>query len=367
MKRSSARNLAKAGRLYRRRRFSQVITFLEPQVFLYRESYRYYYLLGMSCLYTGDYAGAFSYLQRALDIEERPNAMLGLGAVLLRRRQTDQALRNYLDLIDIDNGNRRAKRALQWLRNVEHPDEPAEWFEDRRIRRILPPIGPYLPAPTGVIIGIVLLVLLGFLLTRVEIPRGLFSRSGDREGSELVEVDSRRNNLVEDTAGSHRFDLTSREVQQLFSQVGDYFNAGRDNMVRRELNRITLSNAAPDIKARAEMLRDYLKVPDFSNFQDDFSYSEVDRDPVLHEHVFVRWRGRIANIDVGTERIRFDLLVGYHTGQIVEGIVPVELDFAVLLDDTNAIEVIGRIELDSAGAVLVRGTSIRMLSQRELG
>jgi len=92
----------------------------------------------------------------------------------------------------------------------------------------------------------------------------------------------------------------------------------------------------------------------------------VDRDPELHNRAFIRWRGRIANIEIGTERIRFDLLVGYHTGQVVEGIVPVELDFAVLLDNTNAVEVIGWVDLDSSRAIRVRGTAIRMLSRREL-
>lgn len=365
MKRSSARNLAKAARLYRHRKYTQVITFLEPQVFLYRESYRYYYLLGMSCLYTGDYAGAFSYLQRALDIDERPEAMLGLGAVLLRRRHMDQAIRNYLDILDLDNHNRRAQRALQWLRAIESPDEVLEWFENRQIRKILPPAGWYIPSWIAVGTGAVVAAVVVTVIVRLTIlPAFSFNREL-RPGSELVALTHPSEPLVE-TEGSYRYEFTAREVERLFSEVGEYFNAGRDNIVRRELNRIAASNAGTAIKGRAELLRDYLTVPDFSNFQDGFSYREVVAEPVLHDQVYVRWRGRIANLVVDEDRIRFDLLVGYHTGQVVEGIVPVEIDFAVVLNNNNPVEVIGLVRTAPDGVSALRGTSIRLLSQREM-
>ncbi len=365
MKRSSARNLAKANRLFRRRKYTQVITFLEPQVFLYRESYRYYYLLGMSCLHTGDFAGAFSYLQRALDIEEKPDAMLGLGVVLLRRRHIDQALRNYLDLLDLDNHNRRAQRALKWLRNLEDPDEVVEWFEDRRIRKILPSTGIYVPAWFTYSVAAIVLATVLFFSVRAGVERFTSFRRETRPGVELVTLTERPESLL-DEDGDYRYELTSREVERLFSEVEGYFNEHRDNMVRRELNRIAASNANPRIKARAELLRDYLQTPDFSTFQDNFTYRQVDADPRLYDGTYVRWQGRVANLDVGEESIRFDLLVGYHTGQVVEGIVPVELRFAVVLENNNPLEVIARVRGDEEGPIRLQGTSVRILSQREL-
>lgn len=365
MRRSSARNLTRAGRLYRRRKFSQVITFLEPQVFLFRESYRYYYLLGMSCLHTGDFAGAFSYLQRALDIEERPEAMLGLGAVLLRRRQMDQALRNYLDLIDLDNRNKRALRALQWLRNLDNPEEVVEWFEDRRIRKILPPPGLYVPFPLLAGTGAILLLFILLLGFRVGSAYLSSRRTDLRPGSELVALSRSPDDLLE-TEGEYRYELTPTEVERIFTRVGDYFNENRDNLVRRELNRIAASNANDRIKARAALLRDYLITPDFSDFRDGFSWSEVNSDPVLHDRTYVRWKGRVANLRIDPDRIRFDLLVGYHTGQVVEGIVPVELQFAVVLENNNPVEIIGSVRADDDRSLQLRGTSIRIISQREL-
>ncbi len=364
MKRSTIRTLKKARRLYLRRRYPELITFLEPQVFLFRQSYHYFYLLGMSCLYTGDYAGAHSYLRRALDIEEKTDALLGVAAVTLRRRQPDEALRTYLDILDLDNGNRRAKRALQWIKEIESPDEIVQWFQDKRFHKILPSRGFAIPPLVWVAFLAVLLAFAAVVLVRVLPEVELFRSRDVRPGSELLHVSRSEDVLAMDHAETEIV-LTEREAQALIRQVGDLFNAGRDNMVRRELNRIALSNASGVIKTRAELLRDYLREPEFTTMTDSFTLREVTRNPLLHHEVFVRWRGRTANLDITEERIRFDLLVGYHRGQVLEGIVPVELGFAVLLDPDQAIEVIGRVVLTGNGDFRLDGTRVRILSPSE--
>jgi hypothetical protein len=346
-----------------------VINLLVPQVYLFRESFDYYYLLGMSCLYTGDYAGAYSYLRRALDLDRRPDAMLGFAAALLRRRQTDVALRTYLDILDIDPHNRRAQRALRMLRNIENPEEAVEWFEDRRIRRILPPIGVYVPRAV-IAVGVVAVVVAGALAVRPFVGRlvdpvmeTLFAPAR-REGMELLTRDAEQTPLT--TSETARFMLNEREADRLFRRIGDYFNARRDNLVRRELNRIAQSNAHPRMKARAELIRDYLEVPDFTSMKDNFSFNEVIDDPRLYAGVYVRWRGRAANISVGEELIRFDLLVGYHDRRVLSGVVPVVVDFAVLLEDDQPVEVIARVEQSGEQDIRLHATSLRRLSPSEV-
>jgi len=334
---------------------------------MYRDSYDYYYLLGMSCLYTGDYSGAYSYLRRALDIEDNVNAMLGLGAVLLRRRQTDQALRTYLDIIDLDNHNHRARRALQWLRGLDSPEEALEWFESNRVRRILPPLGLFVPrwiSVPGISAAIVGLIVI--LAPQIEPVVSELFAPADREGSELIAPDDSVGSLTT-TPDQERFQFTPREAERLLNRVGDFFNDRRDNMVRRELNRIRLSNASDRIQERAEMIRSYLTEPDFTTLSDNFTYDEVSEDPALHAGVYVRWQGRIANLEVGEDAIVFDLLVGYQERRVLEGIVPARVQFAVLLENDQPVEVIGRViprEGDPAFSLNV--TSIRRMNPSEL-
>lgn len=372
MKRSAAQGLRTARRHYRRRNFTRVINFLEPQVFMYRDSPAYYHLLGMSCLHTGDFSGAYSYLRRALDIEEDADTMLGIAAVLLRRRNIDQALRTYLDVLDIDPTNRRARRALQWLRNLDQPEAAIDWFEDGTVRRIIPPIGFYLPRWITLpllVLALGLLIALSWPLLRESARRIM---AGDpREGSELLSTEDYESLIAgrprDQNAGTPRFDLSEREARRLIEQIGEYFNAGRDNMVRREINRLALSNAAPALRERAVLVRDYLREPDFTNFDDNFSYDEVIADPALHDGVYVRWRGRIANLEIGDEAISFDMLVGYHDRRILDGIVPTTVTFAVLLENDQAVELIARVEraAESSDITLSVG-SIRRLAPSEV-
>ena len=88
--------------LFSKKKYSDVIRILEPQVFRFRENFNFFYILGMSCLNQGDYGGAFSYLRRAGDIRENDlNTLLGLAVIYLKRGDTGNALRLWLDIIDV--------------------------------------------------------------------------------------------------------------------------------------------------------------------------------------------------------------------------------------------------------------------------
>jgi hypothetical protein len=108
------------------------------------------------------------------------------------------------------------------------------------------------------------------------------------------------------------------------------------------------------------LLLGQLSSPDFTNFQDNFSYAEIAEEPELHHGVFVRWRGRIANVAAGEDRITFDLLVGFESGRVVEGRVPVYIDFAAELTGGEAIEIIGQVSTID-GSLVLRGTSLRLI------
>ena len=88
------KDFSKAQKLYRTKKYSHVIRFLEPQVFRYRENFKFYHLLGMSCLRTGDFGGAFSYLRRGIDLNHGDiETLLGLAVIHLKRRETAEAIR----------------------------------------------------------------------------------------------------------------------------------------------------------------------------------------------------------------------------------------------------------------------------------
>ncbi len=63
--------LERAKQAFYRKRYNDVITLLETNVIQYRDSFPFYFYLGLACLYSGDVGGATSYFQRARQIKLR--------------------------------------------------------------------------------------------------------------------------------------------------------------------------------------------------------------------------------------------------------------------------------------------------------
>ncbi len=357
------RGLKKAERLFRAARYSEVIRVLEPQVFLYRENAEFYYLLGVSCLRTGDAAGAYSFLSRATHINsDDVAAMLALAATEIRRRRSDEALQLWLAVLELDPRNTIARRGLRLLRAADSEAAIHEAVQDERIARFLPSTGIALPRwvwATAAVAAFATTVVVGTPL----IASWLADRSVDqqeRSGSELVFIERGEDGLV-DYQGQFRYALTEPEIRQSFQRMGDYFNAFRDNLAMIEINRVLNSNASSDLKRRASLLADYIRAPSFADFSDNASYAEVVREPWLYADSYVRWSGRISNLDIGEQQISFDLLVGYETERVLEGIVPVRMSFAARLQPAMSVEIIGRVVANDRLRE-IEATSIRMIA-----
>ena len=357
--------LKKAERLFTSGRYSDVIHVLEPQVFMYRENPRFYFLLGMSCMYMGDLGGAYSYLSRSAQLEpEDTDSLLGLAAVHVRRNETQDALRLWLDVLDVEPGNRQARRGLTVLREAQTQAQVQQSFSNAKIKRFLPSKGfPVRRALGAVLLGAAIagLVVAVLFVPWSDVVSGVFSREPEaqREGGDILAVDTEGEQLIQYT-GDFRYVLTDKEVGNLFDKIRDHFHEGRDNLARREINRLLLSNAQADLKERALLLTDYLKEPGFTDFEHNFSYEEVTEEPRLYDGCYVRWSGRAANVNVGDESIEFDLLVGYEDGRVLQGVVPVRLDFAARVESGMSIEMIGEVSADGE-LNGIRGVAIRMI------
>ena len=354
------RALSRSTRLLRARRFSEVISLLEPQVFLYRENFTFYYNLGTACLYVGDFGGAFSYLQRAQQLNsQNASVLIGLAAVHLRRRQATEALQYWLQILDHDPRNAVAKRGLALVRTTTDPSVYITMAESGKLRRFYPALGFRLPRwvlPTGVVVvvaaaAVILWSLLGIRLRPVEPPA--------RDGTELTLIDQGVSDLT-DFSGEFRYVLTDSEIEATFARIGELFNDFRDNRAQREVNLLFNSNASELIKERARLLSSYFTEPTFVDFADNFTYAEVAREPWLYDGCYVRWSGQVSNISASDDAIRFTLLVGYEDERILEGTVPVRVPFAADIQP-GPIELIGHVSF-ADGIVSLTATSIRRLA-----
>jgi tetratricopeptide (TPR) repeat protein len=369
------KGLEEARRLFRARRYPEVIRVLEPDVFRFRENPEYFQLLGFSCLQTGDLGGAFSYVSRALQLEDDDtDTLLGLAAIHFRRAENEAALKRWLEVLDAQPSNAVARRGLDLLRKAPTHDVLQEMIESGKIRMIYPDLhrtrkaarsGPR--ARTGrsgasqplIIIGLVVLIIagLGILGWRLSRPH-----ESARPGVSAIDIPPDLPAFIE-TGTGYTFILTEKEVRSTFKKARNELLAFHDNRAAVEINRLLLSNAASPVKERARMLKGFITQATFDTLRDGYPYSVVVKQPALYEGCSVDWKGKVANLAIGTDAITFDLLVGYDQERELEGIVRVSLPFAAEMHDGDAVEVLGQVALGN-GVMGLLGISLHALAPR---
>jgi tetratricopeptide (TPR) repeat protein len=355
----NGKSLKKIIRLFRRKKYTEVIRHLEPQVYRYRESFKYYYLLGISCLYTGDYGGSYSYLKRGAQLNpDDTDTILGLAAIHLKRLEIEDSLRLWLSIIDIHPNNRKAKQGLVLLKKKGEDDYLNSFVESNKLYKLFPSPGIHIPFW---IFAVILIVGAGAILffNRDLLQNISFSRSQiSRPGVEYV-VTRDNENIIE-YSGNFEYILTENEIYKSIEKIKKLFNNFDDNLAIVEINRILLSNASQSIKERLLMLLDYVAEPNFTNFKNNFLYIDVLKEPGIYNGCYVIWRGKITNLNITEEYITFDFLVGYEKEKVLEGIVPVYLEFAANMEPSFSFEILAQIQT-TGDEITLRGISVHQL------
>jgi tetratricopeptide (TPR) repeat protein len=328
--------LDRAERLFRAGRYAELVSLLEPQVPVYRESQRFYFLLGSSCLRSGDPGGGLAYLKRAEQLApSNPDTMLALAALAVRKGETEKAIEYYFRILEDRPGDRRARACLAVLRKEGSPEGLARLVETGRIEKLYPgrrglprfalPAAIALLAAAAIYLAWPLGLGIFEALTRPRIAR-----------PEVAAVALSRSEIDSPvvTGGSFRYVLTEKQALETFERAKDYFQGYRDNAALIEINRLLGSNASEGIKEKAKSLRSFVGKPDFRTIKDAPTYAEVQVDPALYDGCSAVWKGMAANVRpdarVGSEAgtISFDFLVGYQDKRRLEGLVPARMSGA---------------------------------------
>ncbi len=345
----------KAVKLYRHRKYTKVIQILEPQVFRFRESFTFFYLLGMSCLHVGDIGGAYSYLNRAHDLNEKEvNTLLGLAVVYLRKHDTQKALSTWFLVLDVDPGNKTAQRGLNFLKKYSETEDLHLLYDDPKLQKIMPSFKFIQHSFRKVLVFLIIAAVVGGALYVTYSKLLIKKEVSVRKGVEILELNAsvKANSKVDE-----KYRLTEKELKKLLADIRDNFNHFEDNSARLKINKILLSNADIKIKNQVKLLRGYLEDPSFATLKTNYSYRDFLKEPLLYENCYVIWKGMVSNLVVTENSITFDLLVGYENGKILDGIVPVILDFGVKIDTALPVEVLGKITFKNS-KLFLQGISI---------
>lgn len=334
--------LEEAEALYRRHRWSYLISLLEPLTAVYRDSARFSVLLGSAYLHKEDTGGAYSCFRRAQSLDFRDaDAALGLAAVYIRRGDTDKAVQLYIDLLERYPGNRKARRGLDSVRKAAGGDGA---FPAKLLKRLYPE--PRASWGVAVIaVAATAVVALGIALFPV-IKQGLYESMPRRDGVADIALSAEESASPVGSGGGFDIVLTEKEALAAFDKAKRLFSDYRDEAALVELNRLLTSNATRQVKAKAEALARYVREPSFLSMPDRFDYAAVAAEPRLYEGVGVIWKGLPANVEAKAEpepSTVFDLLIGYHDKKRLEGIVRVRAGFESRLTPDRPVEVLARI------------------------
>ena len=341
--------LTRASRLSRSGKYEAAIRTLEPEVNRYHGSFRYYYLLGASCLRAGDFGGALTYFRLAHEAKRRdPLAILGLAVLYLRRGEIDRAIDFYLEVLDIDHKNRIAKKAMRLIRKQAGTDAFSAWIEAGRLSTLYPPV----PFP-GFSVKEIFAMLAIFVavcaitfgcLVRFRVIANPFNPKGKRPNISAYLLTQEEKNAPVQTGGSYRYILTRVQALDTYEKALSLFTDRRDEAARINLNRIIESNAADGIKNKARIIISYMEPPSYDSFKrDNVEYADAIKDPILYRDVNVLWKGMATNVRTDGNHTVFDFLVGYDTRKTLEGIVEVHFPTAVSINTERSLELIGRI------------------------
>ncbi len=351
-----SKNLKKAEKQFKLGKYSNVIRLLEPEVFKYRENEKFYYYLGMSCLFLGDYSGANSYLRRALQINPNSDQMLGLAVIHLKHGNPSEAIRIWLDILDKEPDNKHAQRSLDILKRSEALEKIPEDFLAKNLNKFLPfykKTKVYNFIHYAAIILSALIILTGLFFTSNYLLKNL---KKSRNLYPELTISRNLNDIVAE--GEFKIELQAREIVALFESAKNYFIDNKDNEARIDINKLLNSNASEAVKEKARLLDSYLKEPDYRYFKNSITYRMAAEKPYLYNNCYVKWSGKIANIRIFEKSVNFDFLIGYDSGKIVEGIVNVTADFPIVLDEQFTYDIIGQIKLEN-GHLALKAISIR--------
>jgi tetratricopeptide (TPR) repeat protein len=314
--------LDRAERLFAAGRCTELVALLEPQVPVYRESSRFYYLLGASCLRSGDPGGAHTYLKRAEQLQPgNPDTMLALAALSVRKGEIEKAIDYYLRILEERPGDRHARAGLAVLRKEGSPEGLEGLVASGRIERLYPGRRKLSRLAMPVLVLVIAVVAVYFAW-----PLGAFLVEGlshprvTRPEVAAVTLENADKASPVMSGGSFRYILTEKQALDAFERAKDYFQAYRDNAAIVEINRLLGSNASAGVKEKARSLRAFVGKPDFRMVKDAPSYAEVQVDPALYDGCSVVWKGMAANVRQEGQTVLFDFLVGYQDKKLLEGI-----------------------------------------------
>jgi hypothetical protein len=349
---------------YRKKKYIKAVSYLEKALTENKNDPEVYLFLGNASLLTGDLDGARRYFRGGLLVNEKDAELQrGLSYVYVSDERIEDAISLWGEILQSNPQERSIKQLLSRLRESEDVSSFVDTIDLHRFLTTRVPLyhklKPYILS-LSISFGLLIVIVLFYVTP-------LYQKTLQRFYPEIVELNEIELPLdeafidVEPIEALYSF--SEEEVRDNFTEIKKYIYRDKINSAIISLNRIMLSNASVAVKERFRILFTFIDPPDPLSIDYNPHYFEIMKEPAVFEGAYVRWTGKIANLEKDDEEIQFDLLVNYENEDTIEGIAHVSISGVYYIENRQDIEVFGTIRgyEKESGKLLVSGILIRDL------
>ena len=337
MKNKHSLQVKEAYNSFKKKRYSDVIILLERLISSRLRDPYPYFLLSLSYLLTNRFSEADLMLKKIkmIDPEFLPGHQLESFIILKSAASFEIVLSKYIDILEKYPNDKYLNRALNALRREK---DFSRFQSNARLKDFV-----YLPKRgkrrlvaikeeerkryltkivVFTVIALVLITIIAAITYLSFIQKTKEYRNKDQ--IDLIYLDGSRYDLIDKIKKEKTpiFYYSNEEVLRDFNKAKHLIKKDEYNRALILLNKILNSNANFRVKERVEFLRKFILNVEDRKYS-IISFREVSQKPYLYRGLFIKWKGRVANLKRKDHRLLLNLLVDYKKNDIFTGIIDV--------------------------------------------
>lgn len=271
-----------------------------------------------------------------------------LAYLYARHNEKDKAISTWCNALEKNKNNKLATKALSYVREK---GSDISLIDDEFFDSVVPS-EPFVIPIKKIILSIIIILFaipifwgIKFIVnfTTKELIKIQINKN---ELNNINLPDFNPNLLSKEKDVTAKYSYSENEIKNKFDRIKKYIITDKANQAQLEINQIKLSNASINVKLKMDMLINFINEPDYANFINEIKYEDVLKEPILYQNIYILWTGKVVNLIINKESIKFDFIMGDDKNGIITGIIPVYFKKAIIVKNNEIIKVFGKINID---------------------
>ena len=269
-----------------------------------------------------------------------------LAYIYSRHNEKENAIIAWCRANELHKNNPIATKALDY---IKQKGREVNLIEDQFFEKLscTPPL--FIPFKKIFTISFIMFVIVsiglaGFFLT----PSIIAHIKKTNQTIEIVVIDDFNPNIISEPKEEKKeYSFTENEVRKNFDYIKDKIKKEDVNAAQIMLNTLRQSNISQAIRFKLDILEEFIEQPDYYHFKNTIHYQEIKQNPLIYQNIYVKWHGRIVNsvYDKKEKLIGFNLIIGNEEEGIVDAVIPVVFNKAVIAENNAFATVFGQLHM----------------------